>query len=54
MTSNRKAKKQPSPIEANRLINRQFYRRMEVMDYPDIIHVKTVGDIIGLVEKYQK
>ncbi len=26
--------------EAHRLINRQFYRRMEVMDYPDIIHVK--------------
>jgi len=41
MTSNSKAKKQqPSPIEANKLINRQFYRRMEVMDYPDIIHVK--------------
>ena len=41
MTSNRKAKKQqPSPIEAHRLINRQFYRQMEVMDYPDIIHVK--------------
>ena len=41
MTSNRKAKKQQlSPIEAHRLINRQFYRRMEVMDYPDIIHVK--------------
>lgn len=40
MTSNRKAKKQPSPIKAHRLINRQFYRRMEVMDYPDIIHVK--------------
>lgn len=41
MTSNRKAKKQQlSHIEANRLINRQFYRRMEVMDYPDIIHVK--------------
>ena len=40
MTNNRKAKKQLSPIEAHRLINRQFYRRMEVMDYPDIIHVK--------------
>ena len=41
MTSKRKAKKQqPSSIEAHRLINRQFYRRMEVMDYPDIIHVK--------------
>lgn len=40
MTSNRKANKQPSSIEAHRLINRQFYRRMEVMDYPDIIHVK--------------
>lgn len=41
MTSSRKTKKQQlSPIEAHRLINRQFYRRMEVMDYPDIIHVK--------------
>lgn len=39
MTSNRKAKKM-SAMEAHRAVNRQFYRRMEVMDYPDIIHVK--------------
>jgi hypothetical protein len=39
MTSNRKAKKM-SAMEAHRAINRQFYRRMEVLDYPDVIHVK--------------
>ncbi len=39
MTSNRKAKKM-SAKEAHRAVNRQFYRRQEVLDYPDIIHVK--------------
>ena len=39
MTSNRKAKKL-SGREAQKAINRQFYRRMEVLDYPDVIHVK--------------
>lgn len=39
MNSNRKAKKM-SAMEAHRAVNRQFYRRQEVLDYPDIIHVK--------------
>ena len=39
MTSNRKAKKM-SAKETHRAVNRQFYRRQEVLDYPDIIHVK--------------
>lgn len=39
MTSIRKAKKMTA-MEKQRAINRQFYRRQEVLDYPDIIHVK--------------
>lgn len=39
MTSNRKAKK-IGHMEAQKRINRQWYRRQEVLDYPDIIHVK--------------
>ena len=40
MTSNRKAKKQMLTIEGHKQVNRQFYRRMETLDYPDVIHVK--------------
>lgn len=39
MSSKRKAKKLAEK-DKQRVINRQFYRRMEVLDYPDIIHVK--------------
>ena len=39
MAINRNAKKM-SAMEAHRAVNRQFYRRQEVLDYPDIIHVK--------------
>lgn len=28
-------------MEAHKAVNRQFYRRQEVLDYPDIIHVKS-------------
>ena len=39
MAINRKTKKMTA-MEKQRAVNRQFYRRMEVLDYPNIIHVK--------------